>query len=79
MQPLFRHGQAATVEPGLWLAFGETIAHFTQVRRQAGRQLQQEVKECCLADNLRNQVDLADAELAELKRLCDRVAAQLGR
>jgi len=28
---------------------------------------------------LRNQVDLADAELAQLKQLCDRVAAQLGR
>jgi DNA-binding MarR family transcriptional regulator len=46
---------------------------------EAGRQLQQEVRECCLADNLRNQVDLADAELAQLKQLCDRVAAQLGR
>ncbi|MFQ2102349.1 MarR family winged helix-turn-helix transcriptional regulator [Aeromonas sanarellii] len=46
---------------------------------EAGRQLQQEVRECCLADNLRNQVDLADAELAQLKVLCDRVSAQLGR
>ena len=46
---------------------------------EAGRQLQQEVRECCLADNLRNQVDLADAELAQLKQLCDRISAQLGR
>ena len=46
---------------------------------RGGRQLQQEVRECCLADNLRNQVDLADAELAQLKVLCDRVSAQLGR
>ncbi|MNC57910.1 Organic hydroperoxide resistance transcriptional regulator [compost metagenome] len=46
---------------------------------EAGRQLQQEVSACCLADNLRNQLDLDDAELAQLKQLCDRLAAQLGR
>ena len=46
---------------------------------EAGRQLQQEVSACCLADNLRNQLDLDDAELAQLKQLCDRLATQLGR
>lgn len=65
-----------------WLT--RTVSHEDERQKcisltEAGRQLQQEVRECCLADSLRNQVDLADAELAQLKQLCDRVAAQLGR
>ncbi|MCH7372660.1 MULTISPECIES: MarR family winged helix-turn-helix transcriptional regulator [Aeromonas] len=46
---------------------------------EAGRELQQGVKDCCLVDNLRSQLDLDDAELAQLKQLCDRLAGQLGR
>ncbi|MFM4721175.1 MarR family winged helix-turn-helix transcriptional regulator [Aeromonas bivalvium] len=49
------------------------------VLTDAGRALQAEVRACCLADNLRNQVDLDDAELTQLKGLCDRISSQLGR
>lgn len=46
---------------------------------EEGRRLQQEVKGCCLADNLRSQVDLTDDELAQLKGLCERISVSLGR
>ena len=54
-----------------WLT--RTVSHEDERQKcirltEAGRQLQQGVRECCLADNLRNQVDLADAELAQLKQ-----------
>ena len=74
--------QIKRLESKGWLT--RTVSHEDERQKcisltEAGRQLQQEVRECCLADSLRNQVDLADAELAQLKQLCDRVAAQLGR
>lgn len=49
------------------------------VLTDTGRSLQAEVRASCLADNLRNQVDLNDAELTQLKGLCDRISSQLGR
>ncbi|EOD54433.1 MarR family winged helix-turn-helix transcriptional regulator [Aeromonas molluscorum] len=49
------------------------------VLTDTGRALQAEVRASCLADNLRNQVDLNDAELTQLKGLCDRISSQLGR
>ncbi|MGB6189867.1 MAG: MarR family transcriptional regulator [Aeromonas molluscorum] len=49
------------------------------VLTDTGRALQAEVHASCLVDNLRNQVDLNDAELTQLKGLCDRISSQLGR